>query len=252
MPELHVELEARGEGDAVEDVEAVDARAAEVAGPVAPRLIVIGMGERPRAAPAVSVVILGARAEVAGEGLAVDIDLLVALAPPALDGIIDEEGHAAEHALALGRQVVPVLHGPRADVVLDLPAGVKVHRASRSTSRGWLRRASERDGNLAVIYQADFRRFLKRHDPVAVHRAVPIDSQGQRLKWIDPRGGAEEVAQGGLDGLPAVEADLDDQRAQGRLDLLLGQVDSCHQLGQGPWTGKLANNRCLAGLNGLR
>ena len=118
-------------------MEAVDARAAVVARPVATRLVMIGVGERLRAAPAVAVVVFRARAEVAGEGLAVDIDLLVALAPPVLDGIVDEEGHAAEDALALGRQIVPVLHGPRANVVLDLPAGVEVHRASRSTSRGW-------------------------------------------------------------------------------------------------------------------
>ena len=81
-----------------------------------------------------------------------------------------------------------------------------------------------RNGDTAVIHEADFRRFLKGHDPMAVHQTIWIDAQRQRLERVDARSGAEEVAQRGLDGLPAVEADLDDQRPQGRLDLVLGQI----------------------------
>ena len=135
MPELHVELEALREGDAVEDVEAIDARAAVVSRPVATRLTVIGVGEELRAAPAVAVVIFRAGAEMAGEGLAVDIDLLVALAPPLLDGIIDEEGRADEDTLALGRQVVPVLHRPRAERRARSSSGHGNTSSDRSTAK---------------------------------------------------------------------------------------------------------------------
>src|SRR5262245_54013867 len=98
--------------------------------PVGPRLAMERMLERHRAAPGVAVVVLGAGAKMRRERLAVNVDLLVALAPPGGNGVHHREGVADVNALALGLEVVPVPGAATAvgvEGVFVPPGRVEVH-----------------------------------------------------------------------------------------------------------------------------
>ena len=69
-----------------------------VAGAVAPGLGVERVRVEVIVAPGVAEVILGPGAERAGEALAVDVDLLVPLAPPGGRGVVDVQEQADEPA----------------------------------------------------------------------------------------------------------------------------------------------------------
>ena len=97
-----------------------------------------GAFERLGPAPGVAVVVLGARAEVGGEGLTVDRDLLVALAPPGRGAVEDLERVADVDARALHVDVGHVL-GP-----WDRRCGSRRSRRGSAGSRRRGGRASAR------------------------------------------------------------------------------------------------------------
>src|SRR4029079_3676778 len=76
--------------------------------------------------PGVTEVVLGACAEETGERLAVDVDLLVAFAPPVRVGwVIDVEQRPDLVSAPVDAGDVPVAEGPGGDVLARPPSGVE-------------------------------------------------------------------------------------------------------------------------------
>src|SRR4029079_14633602 len=79
-------------------------------------------GRRPRVAE----VVLGPRSEQTGEALAVDVDLLVAFAPPGRVGrVLDVQQRSHQVALALDAGQVPVTERARPEDLAGPPSGVE-------------------------------------------------------------------------------------------------------------------------------
>ena len=175
----------------------------------------VGVGEESRPAPGVTVVILGAGAEMAGKGLAVDIDFLVAFAPPVFHRIIDGEGDAGEDALAFGGEIVPIHHRAARHIEGGAPLGVEMHRGRGPLIIAQDDFPGERRLFPGGVDQLHHRVVLEGHEPVAIHLAILRHAQGQGGVGIDPGGAAIEVAQGRRDGLLAVEGQLHEDAAQG-------------------------------------
>ena len=164
MPELHVEPERLGERNRIQDVEAIHAGAAAVARPVAARLVVVGVLERLGIAPRVTVIVLAAGAKPAWERLAIDVDLLIPLAPPGGHGV-DEAQHVADE-YALPRQVAigPIAEGTAMKRLVP-PLGVKMHGAVGPFARGQNGRQAHLMWPRVEVPHFDDGRLLKRHVP---------------------------------------------------------------------------------------
>ena len=98
VPDLDVEAERLVERHAVEDLVANVAGVALGARPVAPGLGMERIGVGVSVAPGIAEVVLGPGADRAGEQFAINVDLLVALAPPGGRGIEDVHEQADKAA----------------------------------------------------------------------------------------------------------------------------------------------------------
>lgn len=179
MPDLHVELEVFGEGNVVEDVKPADAGVAVVAGAVAAGLVMVGMHEALVVAPGVTVVILGAGAEMARKRFAVDVDFLVALAPPVFDGIGDMEHVAHETALAIDGEVGPILAGLGRDVELGTPFRVEIEASGCPFAGSGDHGAFDGHRGGSVVGDAQGGGLSVGHYPLAVHGSVVPDAAGE-------------------------------------------------------------------------
>src|SRR5689334_18431163 len=99
MPDFQIETERSLEGGAVDDVKAVHGKDAAESADRCPSLSVVRMRERFRLRPGVPEVVFRARSEDARKRFAVDVDLLVSLAPPRCTGRILDIEHRA-HVVA--------------------------------------------------------------------------------------------------------------------------------------------------------
>ena len=166
----------------------------------ADRLVVVAVLEKRRVAPGVAEIVFGAGAEGGGELLAVDEELLVALAPPAAAGIPHVQHHAAEAALALGLEHRPVdlssLRVLRQERV-PVPLGVEPpETVDGFRQRGVADREPDRPLLVSVVGDLDLGPFPERHVPAAEEARIG-HSQREGLILVCAGGRAEEIAQRG-------------------------------------------------------
>ena len=140
------------------------------------------------------VVVLGARAEVRRERIAVDPDLLVALTVPGGQWVVDSQRVAHEDASPLNSQEIPVDRVCGGDLALLPPCGVEIHRAIVPSPVAYTDRQRCVDVLLAQVQELQPGRFLVRHDPSAKDCAVGIDLPIPACKRPAAHAAAGEIA----------------------------------------------------------
>ena len=249
VEQFHVELESALKGNAVVDPVTDIGRVADAPIALGNGLGMEGGGEGVRVIEGVAEVVLRARAEVRGKGLAIHPDLFIAFAPPGADpvtvgpvntgAVIERQGIPHVDPLAINGDVVPHLHLRQvaADECLEVlaaPGRVKGHGPVRPLpvcDRDVIEFDLDRSGGPKVGHD-ELRRFPERHGPPAGHPAVLGDLTPPGPKGVDPQAGAEELPDGGPDRSFPVELGLNDCRSQGLRDV--HGVDAKTQLANRP------------------
>src|SRR5450432_665040 len=182
VPGLEVEAQLTLERDGIQDVEAVHGKLSRKAGSGGARLGVIGMREQLGRRPGVAKIVLGAGAEDPREVLAVDVDLLVALAPPGgARRVLDVEDGADQVAVARQGPEVPVPERSRGYDLGGVPAGVEEQAVGPERTWVHVDQATDRDGagRVAVAHDRQDRLVSKGHGEATRQPAVGAHGHGQ-------------------------------------------------------------------------
>ena len=159
------------------------------------------MRERTPVAPGIAVVILRARSDERRPLLAVDEDLLIALAPPVAAFLPERKRCSHKHAPALELRVVvvprgAVIAGAGIDVRVEMPGRAEMHGPRRipSIRTDLCGRVAQHDGSASEVVDGDCTFVFEGHRPAAFENpGARSGRKPSRARLVDGSA-SEEVA----------------------------------------------------------